>query len=1088
MSINQDGLINFVVNGIIVLTIELFYKFFMKRYEKTDKYIKKNDINCAIINFIDSFIEFIPWMLILWLVHSFWQGALNERYKEWLFIGLAVLTFSFIKWFANFWKAHFQLWLLKEPIGVFGKLVELYEEDEVFQRYFLKQESVRLVRITKILEWIHITFILGSYDAHEALQISIVVALYPVFMLFLLNDINTIFNGYTLEEYCEKELKSDSEKVKIPHVAIIGDLIAQYVGDFKLWSESKVNNEKTDLLELKEEGYEYDLFRGFLESYQKNYTNDHKLNYLIVPTVEVLKKQNVIFHTFFYRDLELAVCYPMMLSAYRGRKNLIIIDNAVVEDEIKWIESSIEKLSGIYDFIKCRDILAATERDDIIIMNYNQFLNWRESLLLEKIAGRIDMIFMVEPSTRNLQDVAEVSCLKTYIEENGGSVNIVIADSHQEIVEKMMWISDWDTVYKGPYRLMPKESTVILLNADLECKKDGINSELEAKIIHMLQEKAHQNEVIWVDQNVRPSIDLWWLYQKNRSVVNKIEVHHLENGRKLEAKKEGYYIIEDAEFNYLAVKERFLSRAEEKGVIFILEPNYLLRDYLIKNKDISKEVRDFVKNKIGIDFQITERNQCMSLINELYIEVDKFKQNMEEAEQLVKKYFPGLKIEVKHKGEITDNNTYNINEFVERQKDMIICREEKIIKVWNGMNYNMVFQKHLPGQSIVVGGIRYIFTAIEKKDKQYCMLVRRNLDKTGKREYYRQKREYVLRESVKKNSFLIPERHINNIHLKWECMQVFCKTSGYRKMSAFHDFMDSIDVYTDGIPIRDYDQKQVLHISIPNIDYVELMFFSILLKEMLYTLCSDTIDYLGIGISCSEYKNPIVEKYIDAGIIWEMYCDEDGIYILEDSIQDIGVVSAIEQQMDTVVELMIDYINWCVETHDSYLPLRFQLNQDEVEGCLIRLKDAIQEMKDETSYEETVQEVVEEKNNEEIKDETEDRQKNDSKPTKIENSLSKEEAEKIFTEVLAGMLYFRDLNIGSNWKLKTSNEDSKDREKSTIIQVSLNMSREAFYEKCALEIIRKYNEINRMQMDDEQCKELAKDYVKILFEINMTLS
>lgn len=1104
----MEWIISFIGNTIILFIICSYYWVTEKGVDKRNKYSDKEELEDAVLDLTNKFLTLIPLIVFInWVNNVYYFKNLEILYRWILFLGI-LIVFCLMNGVIDYLEKKKGFSLVKDSPEILKTLIKTYELDQEWNRYFLSERGSTLLTVGKWLGVIYLAWFEVIYDFSKMIEYSVSAAIYPVFLLFIFIKIYLIVSGYTKEEYCVDVLKSDCKDTENPRITIVSDNVIRQLSRYKLWEENDISKKRDERLKSREKNddYESKLLEHFMENRDKE---EYKVDYLINPTANLLKKQNVIFNTFFYRDLELAVFFPMMLAAFKGKKSIIVMEEPDYDKEKRWIQGCIEKMSGIYDFVSVKEFNQADQNDDIFVMGYKEFLDWQNSSLLKCVADRLELLFLVEPSVLNLQELSEIGNLRVYVENQGSNLNIAIADSHQEIAERMMIISDAETVYKGPYYLIPKQYSVVLWDADCRENKDFESNEIETKIIHVLIEKATCGEIVWINQNVRPSVDLWWYYQRYAGQLDKAELKHVENGRELEAGKESYYIIEDSEYNYLRIKERFLSRAEEKCFICIVSPNYLLRNYMLQSHNIKASLKRKLQDVMIGEKPITERNIIIKLIQELYcryIHEEEIwsdilgireKQNAVYLKELIDTFFRELDVKVEEKTErvsklyrICKND--KIDTFMMRNKDLSVYSDKKLIKVWSRMNYHTIFQKHLPGQNLVISGGRYQFLNIDSQEKNYSIKVKRNPGNDGAREYYRQIRSYVLTKEQSNYVYLEKEKCVHSINIKLQFMNVLCCTKGYMKLPRFQDFGHGVYIDTRGIPDRNYQNKEVLRISILNADVLAQMYFAVILREILYTLCPEYVDYLGIGICTTNIK--ALEKYIDAGIVWKIDDSnnkEEYIYIIEDHVRELGIIHTIEKKMDFIVELMLSYIEWYLQNEDEYLSFGFEIDKEELKKSLITLQEYILGQRDSISdmmhHKETQSELlVETIQMEEKTKKFQDEEEAEGKKNLEKNEITEEEADAIFAEVLGDMLYYRDLNINIALKLyldKKAGKKGKTKKNHNPLDIYLSryVDRKTFYRNCAYEIIKAYNDYSQGGLNDTDCDNYAQDYVELTF-------
>ena len=138
-------------NRLLTGTVEFFfYKIY--RRKKENKYESKEELKENITNLIDTFYTFlIPCIAILLVNNTGISFTENNLLFTWgiLFFSIAVLLV--IKLIFIYLRKNEKYLFIKEAPSFFYKLMELYEEDEVLCRYFVKEKSIYIVRVIELL-------------------------------------------------------------------------------------------------------------------------------------------------------------------------------------------------------------------------------------------------------------------------------------------------------------------------------------------------------------------------------------------------------------------------------------------------------------------------------------------------------------------------------------------------------------------------------------------------------------------------------------------------------------------------------------------------------------------------------------------------------------------------------------------------------------------------------------------------------------------------------------------------------------------------------------------------------------------------
>lgn len=235
-----------------------------------------------------------------------------------------------------------------------------------------------------------------------------------------------------------------------------------------------------------------------------------------------------------------------------------------------------------------------------------------------------------------------------------------------------------------------------------------------------------------------------------------------------------------------------------------------------------------------------------------------------------------------------------------------------------------IYQKYLPGQLITFDGKYYEIMHLTADNE---LLLRRAADHINGRVFYRQIREYRL-SAVRPSSKIGGHRDVSGLKITREYADIEVKTCGYYRMSRYNDFETAKKVLFQGdeggIPNRQFFNKEILRIDFPDdsgrlndkIRYT----VTLLLNEIFKTVFADNHHYIAVvtrDIQKSK-KDGVAEYDTDIPLTYSLSAesDTDGsgcIYIIEDSQIDLGLTSAVERNLQRLLEIITDYLDWHTE-------------------------------------------------------------------------------------------------------------------------------------------------------------------------------
>ena len=220
-----------------------------------------------------------------------------------------------------------------------------------------------------------------------------------------------------------------------------------------------------------------------------------------------------------------------------------------------------------------------------------------------------------------------------------------------------------------------------------------------------------------------------------------------------------------------------------------------------------------------------------------------------------------------------------------------------------------VYQKYMPGQFFTLNGKYYEMISTAAGNR---ILVRRASEHIGGRLAYRQVRDYTMHRCENALS-MGALKTVNDIDIYYQYADFSVETPGYWKLHAYNDFDNGNLVRVNGVPTRRYHHKQVLKFDFSKFgdaftDSVRMSLTN-LLNEVFVTLFAENQPFIS-AVTPGRYDAPLTYSLaMDEGLEINEKC----IYIIEDSQLDIGLLIAVERNVDRILQIVADYLNWNAE-------------------------------------------------------------------------------------------------------------------------------------------------------------------------------
>ena len=461
-----------------------------------------------------------------------------------------------------------------------------------------------------------------------------------------------------------------------------------------------------------------------------------------------------------------------------------------------------------------------------------------------------------------------------------------------------------------------------------------------------------------------------------------------------------YFVVEDESYNMFEILRNFATRSKEQGFINVISSEYLLKDYMAENesifetdaKAIPRIVADFVRSNRNVALKlilmmstypvnkdILEKElsliglEVFSLKKQLWYAIyccysgvqtlnnlsDNYKEAVEQASTLTisveadEVYEVDINVLCEADGFNVDTgrmeHTYEIcdKKFLkycvrELRSAGYIPEDEQGDKYYLGAELiGQIYQKHLPGQFFTFGGKYYEMRYLTADGK---ILVRRAADHITGRPYYRQIRTYMV-SGTRPSEQIGAIQNISGIKVTKEYADIRVATHGYYKMDCYNDFCNAKKIMFEGektsIPDRIYHNKEILKIEFPdangaltaNVRYT----IATLMNEVFRTLFAENQPYI-VAVTddahiAEDTLKPLTYSLKIEGEEQNVNC----IYIMEDSQLDLGLTVAVERNLQRILEIVHDYMDWHIEAVDESLnpppdpesPIRFTAPEED---------------------------------------------------------------------------------------------------------------------------------------------------------------
>lgn len=831
--------------------------------------------------------------------------------------------------------------------------------------------------------------------------------LFPCFGALILGECSFLLGGYTRSEYEEDVLGEDAKSRRVVNLAKLRESLKRTFGDRLLLEgtelESAARGGVTDLLEsmaVSEDTRE----RIAAEYFQILQAEGVPLDVdNVVSATNLLKGESVLFCNPFYRDLNQYFLLPMTNTLMNRRKVLVIAGRKSTEPEIRgWLEEAIQdhlKMSGLW---RVGSIGSQEGEYEIGILSFSQLYDLDMLSRRREFFHEVGLVLLLEPSLILATGQVGLSLVVNYCDEDGTQPNYCMCDrncdglvdtlSHmikQSITivsatetptclhSEMCWHSDGTYLHQ---RILPDISRYL-----------GVGTELAVASV-----REQVPRVVWRSEKKFPVVDMKWFAGQYYGPI--CQYANLPSNQEAVYRSVGFeadlwgtpkeavscLIVEDEFCNLLEMVRLFLTRAEEQAFVNVISEDYLLRGYMQHNYRIFSADQKAIPTIVP-DYARTERNATFRLMM-LLIMSESVPAELVEKELrlvgiqsgdlcdtlngLIRKYtqetrpvvLPVLRdADTGFELESGAESHLHIREadkaaFLEHvgpsfQTAYFITEDDKEASSFmDAKLYGHIYQFILPGQFFTYDGKYY---EVRSVTSEKGVLVRRAADHIVGRRYYRQKRSYHLDAMYDDAG---RTRLVNGLEVAICQCDINVETTGYLELDASNDLRRAREVrvaeperqgaserldYT-----RAYQAKNVLKIRIPGAGEQVRYTLCVLLMEVFRTVYADSWHYLAAVTPQTEATRDALRGmlYTVDALFDRNESESDYIYIIEDSDVDMGLLESVDRNLNRLLGIVADYLDWHVEMMNTPdppepQPVEVELPPEEKHGILWHIKN-----------------------------------------------------------------------------------------------------------------------------------------------------
>lgn len=657
--------------------------------------------------------------------------------------------------------------------------------------------------------------------------------------------------------------------------------------------------------------------------------------------------KSILIADIFYRDWERAFFIPLHRFLLHDRKAIILAGANIEEDElVRWVREEFKELIGIEKNWRVRSLYDEKDDWDILIVPYEK-IPFFAGDIVKSTGCRSVFVLVLEPSRMMME-------MRPYLEE--------MADRFRAMEDEPVYCFA-DQEFLG---LLDGLSHVFRVKIEgiaidwTQCPDfysygidDTIKSDIKAPgnlldywgndavILKALLKKGTQavlcsnGDIPILDK--RDSVAGKILGSENG--INEILKEQLENcifmnsfwGMKREERWN--VIVDDSQCNFFSLNNQLASRARKTEHVFVLSERYLLLPFLWANADKHMFSRNYIPSFVPI-YCVSERNKLLKLIFSGWYHSITREQILAEFPELAEVEKPVKILEEKAKKFLdTDGcvfikegeNAWDLDEeFCKRNawwlEDIHLVDERLEQEVFGCRKLGHLYQKYLPEQYLTWHGRYYRILSIARTGTENRMVMQRSSSFVRQTSFYHQIRTYSVGKPVQQQLF----SSLDFFELYKMEGEVRVTTEGCV------EFVSNRDAWKR--EITDYNRREV-RTSAPERVYKK--------KQWLWMkIASDMPEkeriYLGLAVLLTEISRTILPFHSPYLAVMplkktDQYCDviyklqaevpdlkENGICIIEDSMEDMGLLDVFALHFLRIMDLCHQYGIWAVKDGENY--------------------------------------------------------------------------------------------------------------------------------------------------------------------------
>lgn len=695
---------------------------------------------------------------------------------------------------------------------------------------------------------------------------------------------------------------------------------------------------------------------------------------LVTAAAQLMSGKNVLIANPFYKDLTPYLALPCYRALLEGHKCLIIAGrDSMAEDLVEWIGQGLADITEIPGLWRVR-LLDAVSRDDFdvgvlrfadlqnveLLLNNDNFFESTGILILAEPAlmlatGQLGLEIILQRCSRESTpavaafDANHDGLVDTLSHLMKSNLTEVVASSLPQGAScEVVWRADGPHMHTS---ILPGVSRYL-----------GVGTEISAVALKYQVDKVH-----WIGGNSFPVTDMKWIAEQYYAPINNfadIEMSQdalsdsivaVASPWQLPQSDNYFLVVEDESKNVYETVRQFATRATRSGFINLISDEYLLRDYMTANRDVFSVDPKAIPSVVP-DYTRTERNVVLRLLlmlqsfglteSELASEMSLLTWSTPahdpdgtalEGGDWESPSLRQLRLAIGHETkcwsvpisstgvtQAVDHSAFEETRyFLEKESNFdttlaglgpayfFVEDDADGVNVIGSMLLGHVFQAMLPGMFVTYAGKNYEVQSMHGSTERPRVILRRAADHIRDRRSYRQLRRYTIT-GIEHPHSVKATRAFGSVQVRQVTADITAESLGYIQSDRRSDLGDGRRVEVHGVPSRTYLHKDLLEIDLSGATDAVRRTVAVLLNESLVTVFPYASPFITV---LTEDDSRKVGDLLHELTFSKTEGERGGpsrqcLYVLEDSMIDLGLTSAVERNWEELFQVVTDYLAW----------------------------------------------------------------------------------------------------------------------------------------------------------------------------------